>query len=180
MFHSIDTTRQPETKREWFEKSVFWAYSNVIWALLPLFLTVLFLRVFGLPLNISNELRIAAPILAMKLCGTQFVDDLQIPEKFLTRWKWIKQSSYWILGASTVALIANVIHERQVQGLSISTEVSSWIVSLAFLLAVAMGFFAYVTRIQSMSETVEQSQREETDALIEDAEERTEVNGVRL
>ena len=87
----------------------------------------------------------------------------------MTRWKWIKQSSYWILGASTVALIANVIHARQVTGLEISTNASNWVVFLAFAFAIAMGFWAFVTRLQAIDdETVEQSQKEATDALVKD------------
>ena len=72
MFNSMDISSAPETTRQWLERSLFWLYTNVVWASLPLFLTFLFLLVFGLPLNLSNELRIAAPILAMTLCGTQF------------------------------------------------------------------------------------------------------------
>lgn len=180
MFNSADVSRPPETGTQWFERILFWFYSNVIWAFLPLFLTFLFLLVFGLPLNISNELRISIPILAMTLCGTQFVDDVRIPERFLTRWKWIKQSSNWILGVSTVALIANVIHERYVSGLNISASVSSWIVFLSFLLSVSMGLLAFITRTQAISETVEQSQSEATDSLIENSEKTNEVNGIKL
>ncbi len=116
----------------------------------------------------------------MTLCGTQFVDDVKIPERFLTRWKWIKQSSNWILGVSTVALIANVIQERNISGLNISTSISSWIVFLSFLLSVSMGLWAFITRTQAMSETVEKSQSEETDTLIEASGKTNEINGVKL
>ncbi len=180
MFNSADISRPPETGTQWAERILFWLYSNVIWAFLPLFLTFLFLLVFGLPLNISNELRISIPILAMTLCGTQFIDDVKVPERFLTRWKWIKHSSYWILGISTVALIANVIQERNVSELNISASVSSWIVLSAFLLSVSMGLFAFITRIQATTETVEQSQSEETDALIDDSDKTEKVDGIKL
>ncbi|WP_282602217.1 hypothetical protein [Paracoccus sp. PARArs4] len=180
MFNPADISRPPETSRQWVERISFWIYSNVIWAFLPLFLTFLFLLVFRLPLNISNELRISVPVLAMTLCGTQFVDDVKIPERFLTRWKWIKQSSNWILGVSTVALIANVIQERNISGLNISTSISSWIVFLSFLLSVSMGLWAFITRTQAMSETVEKSQSEETDTLIEASGKTNEINGVKL
>lgn len=180
MFNSADISRPPETGGQWVERILFWIYSNVIWAFLPLFLTFLFLLVFGLPLNISNELRISIPVLAMTLCGTQFVDDVKIPERFLTRWKWIKQSSNWILGVSTVALIANVIQERNISGLNISTSISSWIVFLSFLLSVSMGLWAFITRTQAISETVEQYQSEETETLIETSGKTDEINGIKL
>ena len=180
MSHFLESSNPPETGRQWMESISSWIYSNVIWAFLPLFLTFLFLLIFGLPLNISNELRISIPILAMTLCGTQFIDDMKIADKYMVRWKWIKHSSYWILGVSTVALIANVIQERQVPGLNISAGVSSWVVFSAFLLSVSMGLWAFVTRIQSMAETVEQSQAEATEALIENSDGNTEVNGMKI
>ena len=70
MPHFLESSNPPETGGQWIESISSWIYSNVIWAFLPLFLTLLFLLIFGLPLNISNELRVSIPILAMTLCGT--------------------------------------------------------------------------------------------------------------
>lgn len=73
------TSAEPLNQCHWLELCAFWFFSQVLWGFIPLILTLFFTLAIGLSENITHEFRVAATVVAVTLCGTQFIDDVVIP-----------------------------------------------------------------------------------------------------
>ncbi len=170
----------PETKQEWIERSAFWLFSNVIWSFIPLLFTLFFTLAIGLVTNISNEFRVAATIVAVTLCGTQLVDDIAIPDRSRTVWKWIKFGANFVLGLGIVVMIINVLHDRQPSGIAISLWLTNLGAISVFVLALVLSFFGYVLKTKAGAESYEDSEDSRREDLIEDADSQSVVDGIKI
>ena len=170
----------PETKREWIEKSAFWLFSNVVWSFIPLLFTLFFTLAIGIVTNISNEFRVAATIVAVTLCGTQLVDDIAIPDRSRTVWKWIKFGANIVMGLGIVVMIINVIHDRQPNGITVSLWLTNLAAVSVFVLALVLSFFGYVLKTKAGAQSYEDSEDARREDLIDDAASKSEVDGMKI
>ncbi|MBN9674103.1 hypothetical protein [Roseibium aggregatum] len=170
----------PETKLEWIERSAFWLFSNVIWSFIPLLFTLFFTLAIGLVTNISNEFRVAATIVAVTLCGTQLVDDIAIPDRSRTIWKWIKFGANIVLVLGTVVMIINVLHDRLPSGIKVSVGLTNLGAISVFVLALVLSFFGYVLKTKAGAESYEDSEDSRREDLIEDADSQSMVDGIKI
>lgn len=170
----------PETKGEWVERSAFWLFSNVIWGFIPLLFTLFFTFAIGLTSNITNEFRVAATIVAVTLCGTQLVDDMVIPNKSLTLWKWLKFGANVVMGLGIVVMIINVLHDKKPAGVSVSVFLTNLGAISVFLVALCLSFGAFVLKTMATAESYEDSEDHRRENLIDSAGSKSEVDGIKI
>lgn len=170
----------PETRKEWIEKSAFWLFSNVIWSFIPLLFTLFFMLAIGLVTNISNEFRVAATIVAVTLCGTQLVDDIAIPDHSRTVWKWIKFGANIVMGLGIVVMIINVVHDHKPSGITVSLWITNLGAIFVFLLALILSFIGFVLKTKASAESYEDAEDVRRKDLIRNADDQSEVDGLKL
>lgn len=170
----------PTTWWGWVELICSWLLVNVVWALIPLIVTLFFALAVGMTPNFGNELRVGFTVLALGLCGTQFVDDVQIPIRHLLLWKWLKNLSIIIVVFGALASALNILNGIADPKIKVDIALLDAAVVIVVIGAVALSFAAFLVKTLAASETFEHVIDGRKNALIAAAEANTKVNGIQL
>ncbi len=171
----------PSSPSGWIELALSWLLVNVVWGLIPLLVTLFFALLIGMTPNFGNELRVGFTVLALGLCGTQLIDDVQIPQSQLIKWKWLKNFSIIVVVFGALASAVNILHGNpDLKTVKINLELLNLCVWIVVVSALFLSFWAFLIRTLAASESFKQVVDEQQRALIAQAESQSQVNGIQL
>lgn len=173
---------KPETVGGWLELVLSWMWNSVFWGFIPLCVTFFMAAATGITSDLSNDLRVGATVLALSLCGTQLVDDLPIPIKQRTKWKWLKNASIVLVGLGTLVAALNVLYGSGISQGALAVDIrflntsAFWVFSFSLVVSLSAFLIRVIAADQSFAAAVEEHQKE----LSEHAAERDEVDGMKI
>lgn len=173
---------KPVTFWGWLDLVLTWIWNSVFWGFIPLGVTFFVALVAGITSDLSNDLRVGATVLALSLCGTQLVDDLPIPKGQLTKWKWLRNSSYIIVIIGALVAAINVLYSAEISlgALTVDVGLLNKSAFCVFLIALVVSFAAFLIRVIAASESFSAAVNERQRELSENAAERNEVDGMKI
>ena len=172
----------PDNFYGWAELAFSWLLTSVIWGLIPLAVTFFFAIGIGMSPDLSNELRVGGTVLALSLCGTQFLDDIPIPQKQLKKWKWLKNISIILVAFGAVAAALNVVYGAgaSLRGLKVNLDLLNSSALIVFIGALLVSFLAFLIRVVAASESFEQAVDARRKTLSQNAASKNEVDGIKI
>ena len=172
----------PDNFLGWVELAFSWLLTSVVWGLIPLAVTLFFAIGIGMSPDLSNELRVGGTVLALSLCGTQFLDDIPIPQRQLKRWKWLKNISIILVAFGAVAATLNVVYGAGASSgaAKVNLGVLNFSALIVFVGALVVSFFAFLIRVIAASESFEQAVDERRKTLSQNAATKNEVDGIKI
>lgn len=166
----------------WAELTFSWLLTSVVWGLIPLAVTLFFAIGIGMSPDLGNELRVGGTVLALSLCGTQFLDDIPIPNRQLWKWKWLKNASIVLVAFGAVVAALNVVYVAKtgVGALSVNLPVLNTSAIIVFFGALIISFCAFIIKVVAANESFEQAVDERRKALSMAASSKNEVDGIKI
>jgi len=173
---------KPVTFWGWVDLVLSWMWNSVFWGFIPLGVTFFVALVAGITSDLSNDLRVGATVLALSLCGTQLVDDLPIPKGQLTKWKWLRNSSYVLVILGAVVAAINVLYSSNISlgALTVNIALLNKSAFIVFSVSLIVSFFAFLIRVIAASESFEAAVNERQREMSENAAVRDEVDGIKI
>lgn len=172
----------PQTFWGWVELILSWLLMSVIWGLVPLFVTIFFAIAIGMTPDIHNEFRVGMTVLALSLCGTQLFDDIPIPQRQLTKWKWLKNLSIIVIAFGAIVSALNVLKSapKQISPILVNVDILNTSVAIVFFGALLISFLAFLVRTLAASESFEHAVDARRNNLIAASAANSEVDGIKL
>lgn len=172
----------PDNFYGWVELAFSWLLTSVVWGLIPLAVTLFFAIGIGMSPDLSNELRVGGTVLALSLCGTQFLDDIPIPQRQLKKWKWLKNISIILVAFGAVAAALNVVYGAgaSLGAIKVNLGVLNSSALIVFVGALVVSFLAFLIRVIAASESFEQAVDERRKVLSKNAASKNEVDGIKI
>lgn len=173
---------KPDTAWGWFELALSWSWNSVFWGFIPLGVTFFIALAVGFSPDLDNDLRVGATVLALSLCGTQLIDDIPIPQRQQTKWKWLKNVSLILIIFGALVAALNVLHSASISpgSLNIDLNILNYSALLVFAFALIVSFMAFLIRVVAASESFEQALDERQREMSQNAAANNEVDGMKI
>jgi hypothetical protein len=167
------------SKAEFFAS---WFYSNVLWGVIPLLITVVVSSVIGFTVDTHGETRVALTVLALSLCGTHFIGDVGTSSRELKVWHWLGRCAFVFIVAGVVMSVLNVLISSKIKigTLQEKAGVLTGASALLFFLTLVIAFSAYSLKLRVTSKSYEATTEEDTKSLIHGSKTASSVDGVKL
>lgn len=173
---------KPDTALGWFELALSWVWNSVFWGFIPLGVTFFIALAVGFSPDLDNDLRVGATVLALSLCGTQLIDDIPIPPRQQTKWKWLKNFSLILIIFGALVAALNVLYSANISpgSMKIDLNILNNSALLVFALALIVSFMAFLIRVVAANESFEQAVDERQREMSQNAASNNEVDGIKI